>query len=51
MCNNEVMQLNEAYMRANEHDAMLGADLATAAVVFLLVAMVCFAIGRWRNRK
>lgn len=43
--------MNEAYLRANEHDAMLGADLATAAVVFLLAAIVCFAIGRWRNKK
>lgn len=43
--------MNEAYMRASENQALTGASLAAGAVVLLLAAMVCFAIGHWRNRK
>lgn len=43
--------MNEAYMRASEGNAMLGADLATAGVVLFVAAILMFWIGVWRNRN
>lgn len=49
LCNNRGMTVNEMTVQTSAHQAMVGAGLATGAVVLLMVAGVLFWIASKRR--